>query len=441
RATANPFPLHDLTVLDPDWNNTFTVTLTVNPALGGLHLPLAGGASGNFNVAGGVYTVTGSITGVNATLAGAVFTPTAGLSATVIVSAFVSDAAATDFGLITLHVNATLNVSLTAAPSTLPAGNLSTITATVTDQSGLPAPNGTAVSFTAAPGAVTVGSVGTVGGLATTQLTSTLAGPTLVTATAGGGQASAVVTFTAGPPAQLTISVTPGIILANGISQSVAVASVFDRFGNPVSGVNVQFLAGIGVFSPSSGATNASGVVTVTLTSLTPGSENVSALAGSLIAQTSMTYQQPPTSQLGLVGALTAVTQTLDAVRKGDVITYFVTITNSGSGALNSVLIVAPIPSGTVYISGSASGGNYAGSSMSTMGAFGPAAVQNAVSWSGGLASGVSHTLRYAVQVLILEGQIVSQPRIYADNQDTGINLSSVVPVQARKVFLPAALH
>lgn len=441
RATASAFPLHDLTVLDPDFSDTFTVTLTVDPALGGLNLPLSGGASGDFNVAGGVYTVTGSITDVNATLASALFTPTAGLSVTVIVSAFVSDGAASDSGLITLNVNASFNVSVTVAPTTLPVGALSTITATVTDQSGLPAPNGTPVTFAAAPGAVTVNSVNTLGGVATTQVTSTVPGATVITATVSGGQAGAVVTFTAGAPAQLTLSAAPAIIFANGVSQSIVVASVFDQFGNPVPGVTVQFLAGLGVFSPSSGATNAGGQVTVTLTSLTPGSENVSALAGSRVAQTGMTYQQPPTSQLGLVGNLTAVTQTLDAVRKGDVITYVVTITNSGSGALNNVLVVAPIPSGTVYIAGSAGGGNYIGSGMSVMGVLGPAAPQNAITWSGGLASGASHTLSYAVQVLILEGQIVNQPRVYAGNEDTGIDLSSVVPVQARKTFLPVALR
>ncbi|MGQ9904671.1 MAG: ExeM/NucH family extracellular endonuclease, partial [Anaerolineae bacterium] len=147
RATASAFPLHDLTVLDPDFGDTFTVTLTLDPAQGGLALTPAGSATGNFDVGGGVYTVTGSITDVNATLAGALFTPTVGLSDTVLISATVSDGMASDFGLVTLFVNATVNVTVTAAPSTLPVGNSSTVTATVSDQAGLPAPDGTQVTF------------------------------------------------------------------------------------------------------------------------------------------------------------------------------------------------------------------------------------------------------------------------------------------------------
>jgi hypothetical protein len=103
RTTASAFPLHDLVVLDPDFGDVFTVTLTLNPALGGLALTPTGGASGAFDVANGVYTVTGPITGVNATLAGALFTPTVGYSGTVVVSATVTDGtAASDTGLVTL---------------------------------------------------------------------------------------------------------------------------------------------------------------------------------------------------------------------------------------------------------------------------------------------------------------------------------------------------
>jgi len=440
RATASAFPLHDLVVLDPDFADVFTVTLTLDPALGGLALTPASGASGVFNVASGVYTVTGSITGVNATLAGALFTPTIGYSGTVVISATVSDGMASDFGLVTLLANATVNVTLTAAPDTLPAGSNSTLTATVTDQSGSPALDGTSVTFSASLGTVTPAVATTVGGLATTQLSATTIGQSVVTATVAGASANTVVTFTAGPAAQLLLTATPPVIFSNGISQSAVVATVLDAYGNAVAGAPVQFLAGIGQFSPTSGSTGANGQVTVALTSTTPGAENISALSGSLIAQTPVTYQQPPTSQLGLNGNLTVVTQTLEAVRKGDLVTYTITLTNAGNGAVNNILLVAPIPSGTTYVAGSASGGNFSG--LNLIGGaemFGPQAVQNAVVWSGNLGPGAAHTLSYVVQVLILEGQIVNQPRVYVSNEDTGIDLSSTVPVEARKVFVPVA--
>jgi uncharacterized repeat protein (TIGR01451 family) len=438
RTTASAFPLHDLVVLDPDFGDTFTVTLTLNPALGGLALTPTGGASGAFDVANGVYTVTGPITGVNATLAGALFTPTVGYSGTVVVSATVTDGMASDFGLVTLLVNATANITLTAAPTTLPVGNLSTITATVTDQAGQLVPDGTAVNFTTSLGTLSGSSATTVNGVATVTLSSTLPGVAVVTATVGSVSVTRLVTFTTGPAAQLLLTATPAIIFSNGISQSTVVATVRDAFGNPVSGATVTFLAGIGQFSPTSGASGPDGQVTVTLTSLVPGSENIFALVGTLVAQRPVTYQLPPTSQLGLNGNLAAVTQTLGAVRKNDLITYTVRITNTGSGVVNNILLVAPIPSGTTYVAGSASGGNFSGLNLMGMDeVFGPQAVQNAVVWSGSLGPGAAHTLSYVVQVLILEGQIVNQPRVYVNNEDTGINLSSTVQVEARKAYMP----
>jgi uncharacterized repeat protein (TIGR01451 family) len=125
-------------------------------------------------------------------------------------------------------------------------------------------------------------------------------------------------------------------------------------------------------------------------------------------------------------------------VRKNDLITYTVTITNNGNGAVNNILLVAPIPDGTVYVAGSASGGNFSGLNLMGMEeVFGPQAVQNAVVWSGNLGPGAAHTLSYVVQVLILEGQIINQPQVYVNNQNTGINLSSTVQVEARKAYFP----
>jgi folate-dependent phosphoribosylglycinamide formyltransferase PurN len=70
-------------------------------------------------------------------------------------------------------------------------------------------------------------------------------------------------------------------------------------------------------------------------------------------------------------------------------------------------------------------------------GRFGPQAALNAVTWSGNLAAGASHTLSYVVQAQILEGQVVNQPKVFVDNADTGIDLSSTVDVIAYKIYLP----
>ncbi|MFN4293982.1 MAG: Ig-like domain-containing protein, partial [Thermoflexales bacterium] len=281
-------------------------------------------------------------------------------------------------------------------------------------------------------GSVAPGAATTLGGVATATISSTLAGTALVTATAAGASATTLVTFTAGAPASIALTATPNLILANGISQSVVVAQVTDAFGNPVPGVPVLFLAGIGSFSPNSGTTDAAGRVTVTLTSTVPGPEMVYGVMGSLSGGVMVTYTQPPAPDTGLGGNLTTVTNTLGVVRKGDIITYTVVITNSGSGVVNNILLYAPIPSGTTYVAGSATGGGYFGSL-----AFSPLATLAGVVWSGSLAPGESHTLSYAVQAQILEGQITNEPKVFVDNVDTGIVLSSIVEVEALRIYLP----
>jgi hypothetical protein len=40
------------------------------------------------------------------------------------------------------------------------------------------------------------------------------------------------------------------------------------------------------------------------------------------------------------------------------------------------------------------------------------------------------------VRVLILEGQIVNQPRVHVNNETMGIDLSSMVQVKAYKAYL-----
>jgi uncharacterized repeat protein (TIGR01451 family) len=318
-------------------------------------------------------------------------------------------------------------------------GSLSTLTATVFDQFNNPIADGVVVSFTTDFGALSSSSAddGQRRRDGDAQLDAARRGR----GDGDGrqpGMRPRLVTFTTGPAAQLLLTATPAIIFSNGISQSTVVATVRDVFGNPVSGATVTFLAGIGQFSPTSGASGPDGQVTATLTSLVPATENVFATVGTLVAQTPVTYQLPPTSQLGLNGNLTAVTQTLGVVRKNDLITYTVRITNTGNGVVNNILLVAPIPNGTAYVPGSASGGNFSGLNLMGMEeVFGPQAVQSAVVWSGNLGPGAAHTLSYVVQVLILEGQIINQPQVYVNNQNTGINLSSTVQVEARKAYFP----
>ncbi len=391
-------------------------------------------------------TTLGAVSPVTATTVGGV--ATAAINSTVAgvatVTATVGTLEATT--LVTFTPGAPYTLTLAADPTTLVVGNSSALTATVTDQYGNAVADGTTVSFTTDLGTLANATATTSGGDAPNTLSSTTPGAATVTATVGSLEATTLVTFTPGAPYTVTLTLSPAIIYANGISQSVAVATLTDQYGNPVPGVTVQFFAGVGAFSPTSSATNASGQASVNLTSLTPAIENVFAVVSGMgFAQAQMIYVNPPAAEAPLSGALDTVTQTLGAVRKGDLITYTIVVTNTGAGQVNNVLIFAPIPSGTTYVAGSASGGNYSGGSSVLLlsgaaGAaspFGPQAALSGVTWAGNLPGGVSHTLSYVVQTQILEGQVVNTPKVFVDNADTGINLSSTVDVTALKVYLP----
>jgi parallel beta-helix repeat protein len=431
----------------------FTLTLTAVPST----LP-AGSSSaltatvtdqfGNLVANGAVVSFTtdlGSVSPVTATTVGGVATATLSstISGVATVTATVGSLSAT--AQVTFTPGAPFTLTLTAVPSTLPVGNSSTLTATATDQYGNVVANGTTITFTTSLGTLSSGTAATSAGNASVTLSSTVAGVATVTATVSSLSATALVTFTPGAPFTFTFTLTPTVIVANGISQSLATATVVDQFGNPVSGVTVNFLAGIGSFSPASGVTNASGQITATLTSLTPAIENVFAVVSGLgFRSAQATYVNPPASSAPLTSTLQTVTQTLGVVRKGGLITYTLVVTNNGPGQVNNVLIYAPIPSGTTYVAGSASGGNFSGSFAMLLtgqemgeGPFGPQAALNAVTWSGNLPSGASHTLSYVVQVQILEGQVVNQPKVFVDNADTGMNLSSAVDVVAYKLYVP----
>jgi len=358
------------------------------------------------------------------------------LPGTAVVTATVGGLSAT--ALVTFTPGAPANLALVAAPSTLQVGHLSVLTATATDQFGNPVADGTLVSFSTNLGVATPAIAATVNGVATATLSSTVAGLATVTATVGSLNATALVTFTHGPAAQLLLTATPALIFSNGISQSTVIATVRDAFGNPVPGASVQFLATSGQLSLMSGTSGVNGQVTTTVSSLMPAAANIFALHGSLMAQTPVTYRLPPAWQLGLDGSLTVVTRTLDAVRKNDVITYTITITNGSNGIVNDILLIAPIPNGTACILDSINGGSFTSANLSMV--LGPQAAQNAVVWSGNLGPSAAHTLSYAVRVLILEGQIVNQPRVHVNNEGTGIDLSSTVQVEAYKAYLPIGI-
>ncbi|MDW8293602.1 MAG: Ig-like domain-containing protein, partial [Anaerolineae bacterium] len=401
---------------------------------------------GNPVADGTVVTFTASLGGVDPLTATTVSgVATATVSSTVAGVATVTAEADGVSGstVVTFVPGAPFTVTLVAVPSTLVVGNSSVLTATVTDQYGNAVADGTVVNFATTLGTLGNATVGTVNGEAVNTLNSTVAGVATVTATVGSLIATAQVTFTPGAPFAVTLTLSPSIIFANGISQSTAVATVTDQYGNPVPGVAVQFFASVGTFSPTSGNTGAGGSVTAALTSLVPAIENVFAVVSGVgFASAQATYVNLPASLAPLTGTLSTVTQALNVVRRGNLITYTIGVTNASAAQINNVLIYVPVPSGTSYESHS--GGNFfSGSALLLSGeggaesVFAPNASLNALTWSGNLAGGALHTVQLTVRVQVLEGTVTFSPKVFVDNSDTGLNLSSTVEVVAYKLYLP----
>lgn len=98
------------------------------------------------------------------------------------------------------------------------------------------------------------------------------------------------------------ISANPASIVADGKSFSVISASVTDEIGKPVgAGYKVIWWATMGSVSSTTSLTDASGVATMTLTSVTyPSQLTVTAMAGSVEASVNMEF----TSDIGGDGAL-----------------------------------------------------------------------------------------------------------------------------------------
>ncbi len=254
--------------------------------------------------------------------------------------------------------------------------------------------------------------------------------------------ASAKVNVYVPVPTALTLSATPNTLFANGTATATVVATVRDQYNAPFISQTVTLLTSQGALSTGSGATDASGKVTTTLTApLDAGIGTVFAVAGALNASTVVTFVQQLTDTVTF--NLSALSQSSSTVVSKGLITYTFTVTNGGPGNASNVLMVAPIPNGSSYIAGSASGGTPFGGSLmmllSGQEIAGPAspAATTAIVWQGNIPANGSHTIAYTVRADILEGVITNTSKVYLDNV-VGGTFTVVANIQpAARVFLP----
>ncbi|MCS7055574.1 MAG: S8 family serine peptidase [Thermoflexales bacterium] len=240
----------------------------------------------------------------------------------------------------------------------------------------------------------------------------------------------------------LTVSAAPNTLFANGASTATVVAQVRDQFNAPFVGQAVALLASQGALSANSGTSDASGNVTVTLTApMDAGIGTIFAVAGALNTSTTVTFVQQLTDTVTF--NLSSLSQSSVVVTSGGVLTYTFTVTNSGPGNAANVLMVAPIPSGTSYVVGSASGGTpFGGSLMMLMGGhgtFSPASpmATTAVIWQGNIAANASHTIQYAVKANLIQGTITNTSKVYLGNVEGGAFTVTAQVQPAARIFLP----
>ncbi|MGQ9717681.1 MAG: beta strand repeat-containing protein, partial [Anaerolineae bacterium] len=236
-------------------------------------------------------------------------------------------------------------VTLTAVPDTLPVGDLSTLTATVTDQWGNPVLNGTPVTFETSLGALRPSSGWTTtGGAATATLTSTVAGTALVTATVDALSDTTPVTFTAGDVHHFVFG--PIADQVAGVDFTIAITA-YDLFNNVAAGFNgtVTLSDTTGTLSPTTSGPFVNGILASQTVSITQAraDQPIWAISGTIqSASNNFTVTHnlavalalaPPNATVQAGNTLTYSAVATDAFGNPWVATSEVTFTTSGGNA------------------------------------------------------------------------------------------------------------
>jgi len=231
-------------------------------------------------------------------------------TATITATANTTATASTHITITPMPSGEPYTVTVTAHPITIPVcGSHSAITAIVKDEFGYDVTDGTTVTFTTTLGIILPLTNTTVSGIATSTLTSEItAGIATVKATADSVTGTTNVTFTAGLPHTVTVTVDPTSIPISGFT-SIITAEVVDQYSNPVVDTTpVTFTTSLGKFPDSTfpdkktyTTCTASGVATAVLASENvTGTATITATAG-MVSETTYVRFIEPTAYLPII--------------------------------------------------------------------------------------------------------------------------------------------
>jgi len=273
-----------------------TITVTLKDAFGNrvagktVLLASSRGATDAISAASGVSSASGVVT----------FTVTSLTAGSPVFTATGDSVTITQTATVTFGASAA-DSTVGASPASVTADGVTTSTITVTLKDGAANPvAGKTVTLTSSRGGTdtisAASGVSSGSGVVTFTVKSTTAGSPVFTARDTTDSLTvtqtATVTFTAGAVSatQSTVGALPSSLAPNGSTPSTITVTLKDAFGNPVAGKTVSLVSSRGAtdtISAASGASDASGVVTFTVTSSTAGSPVFTATGDSVtITQT-----------------------------------------------------------------------------------------------------------------------------------------------------------
>ena len=266
--------------------------------------------------------------------------------------------------------NASISIALVASPTSIPADGVSSskITATLTDSTGNPVAQGTAVTFSTTMGKFSNGqveySIQTMdanGIVVVSLISSKTAGSALVNAQSNGVSQGVFVEFTGGTPgvpASLSLAISKTSVKSDNSDSSTVTATVLDSDKAVIEGATIAFMASGGQLSKASAVTDANGRATTVFSSGTTDRSNRIVTITATV--TGLGPQEIPIQIVGSTLSVSTDASTLPV--NGSVALLTITGRDAGNNAVyNTPITLSQSGTGTVTLSPLSGNTNVAG--------------------------------------------------------------------------------